>query len=189
MSNEPLALRLVVPSRDYLAGYVAALATGWSPDTTQDVHHEHLVSIRRDPDAFLADLLAQDGTIRHADGMVTPRLPHRSFWLWDGEFCGMIDLRFARGGEELPPYVKGHIGYAVVPWKQRRGYATAALKLILPMARAEGMRRVFLTCDDGNAASRKVIERNGGVLADTGSFPPTGTVGDGKRGYWIVLAD
>jgi predicted acetyltransferase len=180
-------LRLVAPGENYLASYIAALETGWSPDTTYDVHDEQLVSIRRNGRAFLADLLAQSGPIRHADGQVTPRLPNRTMWLWDGDFCGTIGLRFARGSEELPSYVQGHIGYAVVPWKRRRGYATRALKLMLPLARTEGLRRVFLTCDDDNIASRKVIEANGGVLAGSWSFPPTGALDHGQLGYWIAL--
>jgi predicted acetyltransferase len=53
----------------------------------------------------------------------------------------------------------------VVPWKRRRGYATRALALVLPVAREIGLRRILVTCDEGNEASRKVILANGG-LAD-----------------------
>ena len=60
-------------------------------------------------------------------------------WIWDGTFCGMIGFRWQRGTSELPPHVLGHIGYTVVPWKQGRGYATQALKLLLPEARARGL--------------------------------------------------
>ena len=187
MAEPNRVIRLVTPSRDYLAGYVVALEAGWSPDTTQDVHAEHLVSIRRDADAFLADLSSQDGPIRHGDGRITPRLPARQFWLWDGEFCGMIGLRFERGGVDLPPYVPGHVGYAVVPWKRRRGYATAALAQLLPMARELGLARVFLVCEAGNTASRRAIEKNGGVPAGANSFPPTGALRRDEIGYWIVL--
>jgi predicted acetyltransferase len=180
-------LELVPPSHTHLSGYVAALEAGWSPDTTQDIHEEQLTSLRRDADAFLADLIAVEGPIRHADGNVTPRLPNRSFWLWDGEFCGMIGLRYRRGSEKLPPYVKGHVGYSVVPWKQRRGYATRALAMILPVAREVGLTRVFLVCDITNIASRKVIEANGGVPLGRGTWSATGLVGPGRRGYWIRL--
>jgi predicted acetyltransferase len=58
----------------------------------------------------------------------------------------------------------GHIGYAVVPWKQGRGYATQALREILLDARAEGLRYVEVTTRPENVASRRVIDANGGVL-------------------------
>jgi predicted acetyltransferase len=186
--TDPLdALALVPPSRDYLDGYVAALRSGWSPDTTQDVCREQLVSIRRDADVFLADLLRQDGTIRHADGGLTQRLPNRQFWLWDGEFCGMIGLRFLPGRAALPPQVPGHVGYSVVPEKRRLGYATRALALMLEVAREEGLKRVFLSCKKSNIASRKVIEANGGIPSGRRSFPPTGALARDDRGYWIML--
>jgi predicted acetyltransferase len=157
------ALRLIVPSLDKLAQYEAALAAGWSPDTTRDVSAEQLAALRRDPEAFLAELTRQDGTIVTASGRVVPRLPSRIRWLDDGEFCGVINLRFVAGSDALPDYVSGHVGYAVVPWKRRRGYATRALALALPIAREVGLRRIEVTCDDDNEPSRRVILRNGGV--------------------------
>ena len=117
-------LRLIAPSLDKLAQYEAALAAGWSPDTERDVSGEQLAALRRNPHAFLFDLTRQDGTIVTASGREVRRLPSRVFWLDDGEFCGMINLRFLAGSDALPDYVSGHIGYAVVPWKRRRGYAT-----------------------------------------------------------------
>ena len=72
------------------------------------------------------------------------RLPGFSRWMWDGEFCGSIGFRWQPGTEVLPPHCLGHIGYAVVPWKKRRGHATRALAAMLPLARAEGLRYVEL---------------------------------------------
>jgi predicted acetyltransferase len=87
-------------------------------------------------------------------------------WMWDGEFCGSIGFRWQPGTAELPPYCLGHIGYAVVPWKRRRGYATQALADILPEARREGLPYVELTTDVSNVASRRVIEANGGRVVE-----------------------
>ncbi len=57
----------------------------------------------------------------------------------------------------------GHIGYSVVPWKQRRGYATEALRGMLEVVRAEGLAYVEITTQPDNLGSQKVIEANGGV--------------------------
>jgi len=160
-------LRLVAPNLAKLAQYEAALAEGWSPDTTHDVSKAQLAALRHDPRSFLAELTRQDGTIFTASGREVPRLPGRVYWLDDGEFCGVITLRFVAGSDALPDYVSGHIGYAVVPWKQRQGYATRALALLLPVAGAVGLRRVEITCDDDNEASRRVIVKNGGELIGT----------------------
>jgi predicted acetyltransferase len=156
-------LRLIAPSLDKLSEYEAALAAGWSPDTERDVSGEQLAALRRNPKAFLFDLTRQDGTIVAPSGREVRRLPSRVFWLDDGEFCGIINLRFLAGTDTLPDYVSGHIGYAVVPWKRRRGYATRALAMILPVGLEVGLTRVELTCDDDNEASRRVILANGGV--------------------------
>ena len=87
-------------------------------------------------------------------------------WLWDGEFCGQIGFRWQPGTEALPPHCLGHIGYAVVPWKRQRGYATRALALLLPEVRKEGLAYVELTTDPDNLPSQKVITGNGGVLVE-----------------------
>jgi predicted acetyltransferase len=161
-------LTIEKPARDYLTHYVDALERGWSPDNTRsEVGSEHLAAIRRDTAAFLEsldDAEAKGGPITLPDGSQVARLPGFHRWLWDGAFCGTIGFRWAAGTSELPPHVLGHIGYAVVPWKRGRGYATQALALLLPLARAQGLSFVELTTDPDNIASQKVITANGGVL-------------------------
>jgi predicted acetyltransferase len=162
---------LVWPSREYLPSYVAALERGWSPDNLrgQLAARDELNRIAANADSFLASLVdieAAGGPITLPDGTEAARLPGYRRWLWDGEFCGSIGLRWQPGTEALPPYCLGHIGYAVVPWKQRLGYATRALREVLPDARARGLRYVELTTVTGNVASERVMQANGGVLIE-----------------------
>ncbi|WP_246728277.1 GNAT family N-acetyltransferase [Microvirga terricola] len=175
-------MTLIRPSLDWLPAYEAALAQGWSPDTTRDVSGEQLEKLRRDPERFLHDLF-NSPTIRLADGRDVPRLPAHDFWISDGEFCGRISFRFQPGTEELPPNALGHIGYAIVPWKCRRGYATQALRQILPVARSEGFSRVQISCDAENEPSQKVILANGGVLMKT--IVHSDKPGGAKFVYWV----
>lgn len=176
-------MRLVEPGPDWLDAYAAALARGWSPNTTRDVSGEHLTAIRADRHGFLRTLLDPNGTVTLANGAEVPKLPVHLFWIVDGDFCGSINFRFQRGTEALPPYCSGHIGYSIVPWRQRQGHGTAALRQILPLCRREGLARVSITCDEDNRGSIKVIEANGGVLA--GTQPDTIEPGRMKRLYWV----
>lgn len=160
-------MQLVVPSMDLLPSYVAALETGWSPNNVRNVSMEQLAAIRENPVAFVAGLSLQGGTITLPDGTAVPKLPFIARWIWDGDFCGSISLRWQEGTDALPPHVLGHIGYAVVPWKRGRGYATEALRLILLDAAAVGLRRLEITTDPDNLASQRVIEKNGGRYVDT----------------------
>ena len=162
---------LVWPSREHLSSYLAALQKGWSPDTVRGkvAADEQLLMITENSDAFLAGLVDREGRGRPIglpDGSTVPRLPGFTRWICDGEFCGSIGFRWQPGTEALPPHCLGHIGYAVVPWKQGRGHATQALAQLLPEAAAEGLRYVELTTDPDNVASQRVIKANGGVLVE-----------------------
>ena len=164
-------MHLVRPGPEYLASYVAALERGWSPDNERGVEaaHEELSRIQSDAAAFLASMEDCEGKgppITLPDGSVGKRLPGFRRWLWDGEFCGSIGLRWQPGTTALPPDCLGHIGYAVVPWKQGLGYAKSALRLILPEAKAVGLPYVEITTDPDNIASQRVIEANGGILVE-----------------------
>jgi len=162
-------VQLLVPSLAHLDAYADALQRGWSPDNVrlEEAAREELARIAADPAAFVAwldDREAKGGPITLPDGSQVPRLPGYRRWIWDGAFCGSVGFRWQPGTSALPPYVLGHIGYSVVPWKQRRGYATRALALLLAEARRESLDYVELTTDPDNLPSQKVITANGGVL-------------------------
>lgn len=163
-------MELVWPAAQYLAGCVHALEQGWSPDNLRpEAAAEELARIAMDPARFIAELVdreAKGPPIILPDGRTAPRLPGYSMWMWDGEFCGSIGFRWQPGTTNLPPYCLGHIGYSVVPWKRRRGYATRALRLLLTQARTEGLAFVELTTEVDNIASQRVIEANEGQLIE-----------------------
>jgi len=164
-------MELVRPTTLHLHSYVAALRGGWSADNVRGrvAAQEELERIEQNADRFLAglhDREARGDPVTLPDGSQIARIPGYRMWMWDGEFCGSIGLRWLPGTTALPPHVLGHIGYAVVPWKQGCGYATQALRLLLPEAKKEGLDYVELTTDPDNIASQKVILASGGVLVE-----------------------
>lgn len=105
----------------------------------------------------------------------TGYVPATTFWWAEGtEFLGRIQIRH-RLTERLRN-VGGHIGYDVRPSARRQGHATAMLRAALPVASELDIDEALITCDVDNAPSRKVIEANGGVLAD---------VRNGKLRFWV----
>ena len=98
--------------------------------------------------------------------------------MWDGEFCGSISFRWVPGTTDLPPHCLGHIGYAVVPWKRGKVYATQALRLLLDDIRGGDLDFVEITTTVDNDASRRVIQHNGGKLV--GTFRKGGFHGGGE---------
>jgi predicted acetyltransferase len=102
-------------------------------------------------------------------------VPCTTLWWIDGEeYLGRLAIR-----HRLTPHLReagGHIGYDVRPSARRRGHATAMLRSALPVVRSLGIESALVTCDVDNVGSRKVIERNGGVLDD---------VRGDKLRYWV----
>jgi predicted acetyltransferase len=97
----------------------------------------------------------------------------------DGSIVGRTSIRHELN--EFLERIGGHIGYGVLPEHRRRGYATEILRQSLIVARAFGVDRVLVTCDDDNAGSIAVIERCGGRLETVEPRPP----GPPVRRYWI----
>jgi predicted acetyltransferase len=97
----------------------------------------------------------------------------------DGRIIGRVSIR-----HELNAYLEergGHIGYGIRPEFRGRGYATNILVKALKIVRGFGVQRVLVTCSDNNEASRKVIEKCGGVLENIIDTED----GERVRRYWL----
>lgn len=179
MSDSIVSLH--APGRDVLPAYVRALEAGWSPNTMRNVAPEQLAAIAADPDAFVAGLNKRGGTIRLHDGSEVARLPDMIRWIIatdrpERPFVGSINLRWQEDASgrpitELPSHVLGHVGYTILPEHAGRGYASAALAAVLVEARRVGLPFLKITCDAGNAASRRIIEKNGGRFVESFAAP------------------
>ena len=184
-------MKIVRPAEEYLLSYRSALIRAISlgiAANSQEAEDE-LLEIDGNPEAFLAkqeDRQALSGDVKLPDGSLVPRLPGITRWMWDGEACGGINFRWQDGSKDLPPYCLGHIGYEVFAWKRNRGYASEALKQMLPEAIALGMPFVELTTDVDNYFSQRVIQKNGGVLYEKFVKPQSSGGRDGFR-YRIFL--
>lgn len=129
-----------------------------------------------------ADLLAQWERERHRATTPAHLVPQTYRWLVDGDrYIGRVSIRHELNDRLLA--WGGHIGYEIRPSERRKGYGTAALRLGLVEARQLGLERVLVTCDAGNTGSRKIIERNGGVLENEVRIPG---LTEPKRRYWIT---
>ena len=98
----------------------------------------------------------------------------------DGKIVGLVMIRH-RLNDGLAKY-GGHIGYAIVPSKRRKGYATQALREAVPIAHSLGIDEVLVTCDEDNIASARVIEKCGGEFESVSDPAPWGT---SMRRYWF----
>ena len=161
---------LVPPLTDVHQSFLAAMAEyraegRGGPDDTSNIGHDMRThgdrwadpgEFRRFVDALRAQAL-QD-TPRPAHFVPTTTL----WWVDAADYLGRLNIRHrlapGRAGER-----NGHIGYDVRPGARRRGHATAMLAAALPIAAGLGLPRVLVTCDADNEASRRTIERNGGV--------------------------
>jgi predicted acetyltransferase len=84
------------------------------------------------------------------------------WWVAEDDYLGRIAIRHRLNASLLRR--GGNIGYDVRPSARRQGHAGAMLAAALPVAAGLGIARARIDCDVANIASRRVIEKNGGLL-------------------------
>jgi len=174
-------MKLVFPSVEYKETFLEALEEfrnekGRRQSPVDGL--EKLYAGSKDFEEFVTKLLG------YAEGKFLPEgyVPSSAYWLVEGNrFIGSVDIRHSL--TEHLREIGGHIGYAIRPSEREKGYGNKILELALPKAKELGIIRVRITCDEDNAPSRKIIEKNGGIFDGT-ALTPEGIV---KRRYWIPL--
>ena len=112
-----------------------------------------------EPDFYLARLRGTPPPGEWVDGYVPQTV---LWWVAGDDFIGRLSIRHRRTPHLL--HHGGNIGFEVRPSRRREGHATAMLAAALPLAAELGIDPARLDCEAGNAASRRVIEKNGGVF-------------------------
>jgi predicted acetyltransferase len=112
------------------------------------------------------------------------RVPQTTYWLVRGGKTIVAASNLRHALTDHLEHEGGHIGYATRPSQRRKGYGTRLCALTLEKARAMGMKRILITCDEDNIASARIIEKNGGKLENKVVSRETGKV---KNRYWIDL--
>lgn len=124
-----------------------------------------------EPDFYLARLHGTPPPGEWVDGYVPQTL---LWWVTGDEYLGRLSIRHRLTPHLL--YHGGNIGFEVRPSARRRGHATAMLAAALPLAAALGVHPARVDCEADNVASRRVIEKNGGVLDEER---------DGSLYFWV----
>ena len=163
------------PSGKYKDSYLSALKEYHEEGRNLDLNKEE---IEKDFPKFIQHF--KDTSL--GKNLKPGYVPGTTYWVIDKDgYVGRVSLR-----HELTDFLLkegGHIGYEIRPSKRGQGYGNKALELILPKARAMGLKKVLLTCDSTNIGSRKIIEANGGVLENE----VVNEEGHKKLRFWINL--
>lgn len=110
--------------------------------------------------------------------------PHTLYLALDEEnqLVGAIGLRW----KQVPILMTfgGLIGYSIRPNQRGKGYASEMLKLAVEKFANTDIENVLITCKDFNIASKKVIEKNGGIFENVYN-----NIDDGYNylRYWIKI--
>ncbi len=166
---------LMLPSEKYKASFLEAIAEQDS-DQLNRLEGESYENWSSDFDAYLAYLKDES----EGENMLPGRIQQTVYWLVDDEkFIGRIAIRHF-----LNDHLKnmgGHIGYSIRPSEREKGYGSLMLTLALPKAKELGIDPALITCNSTNLASKRIIEKHGGI-PDASHTTPEGVI---KLRYWV----
>jgi len=174
-------MQLVLPSSEYKESFLEAVKE-YQKDKSNDrvdILFLNTTLLKDDFQSYVDKL--EDRS--HGKNLPNGYVADTTYWLVDNnEFIGRVSLRHELTQNLLRE--GGHIGYDIRPSKRNNGYGKKALELALPKAKALGITKALITCDETNIGSKKIIEVNGGILENSISM---GNGKPQKLRYWIRL--
>jgi predicted acetyltransferase len=162
-----------------------ALREGFQLGDDPPFDREAMAAVIADFPAHLAAITRQG--VRHSfpDGSSLPLSPFTLFWFVedDVEFLGSLHLRHGLANDYARLFT-GHVRYGIRPSRRNQGLGTEMLTIARSEAKALGLQSILLVCREANLASRRLIEKSGGVFEKTVLDP----YGEGpKRRYWLKV--
>jgi predicted acetyltransferase len=177
---------LCAPSERFAGSDLAALREGYRLGDDPPLDPATIEAVAADVPAHLARITKQGALHVFPDGSSAPLSPFTLFWFIEDDktFLGSFHLRHELAND-YARRIAGHVRYGIRPSRQNQGLGTEMLTLARPLAQAAGHTRILVVCREANLASRRLIEKCGGVLESTVEDP----FGEGpKRRYWIALS-
>lgn len=176
-------MELILPSVEYKASYIAAVKEFHAKQDGPPMARHYVGLSVPELEADFENYVEKKKSESHGENLPEGWVPATTYWLIDnGEYIGGVAIR-----HELNENLKkfgGHIGYDIRPSQRGKGYGSKILELALPKAKELGITKVLVTCDATNIGSRKIIEKNGGVLENQVPNPETGV---DKLRFWIEI--
>jgi predicted acetyltransferase len=153
-----MSVRVISPSVEHKEAFLAMLADF---DNQDPYNTEFYAPAKSDFPAYVKTLLDEERGLNLREGWVP--CTHRWLLAPSGAIVGAVRLRHRI---DTPFLSKdgGHIGYEVRPNHRGQGFGDAALRAALVEAKRIGLRRILVVTGADNAASRAIIERQGGEL-------------------------
>src|SRR3989344_5901650 len=179
-------MELIEPSTEYKDSFIEAVKEFQADnDYTNRNRRYRNLSIPKLENDF-GSFVAEVGSHAEGKNLQEGYEPETEYWFVDnGEFIGRTSIRH-RLNDKLT-YIGGHIGYDIRPTKRGKGYGNKIFELALRKGKELGLTRVLITSDARNIASRKIIEKNGGVFENKVVNHEKGFEGFDALRYWIDI--
>jgi predicted acetyltransferase len=124
---------------------------------------------------FFKDYLKKIKQQESGSNLPIGRVPQTVYWLMekqaDGQLIWIGRVAIRHQLNENLRRIGGHIGYVIRPSARHQGYGCQLLDLTLEKI-CQGQPKIdteqaLLTCDETNLASKKIIEKNGGIFSSS----------------------